>query len=133
MIEPADALAGAHAVGWATVELERAVRELGPLLRPGSQFHDAPSSRVLGARCMVGAARGPGAPVVVLLEPDTEGRLAGALARFGEGWVATWFHAPDGARDAAATAGPLGREWLDRDVAGTGPYRLLLQAATIEP
>ena len=133
MTDPADALAGAHAVGWATVELERAVHELGPLLRPGSQFHHAPSSQVLGARCMVGDARGPGAPVVVLLEPDTEGRLAGALARFGEGWVATWFHAPAGERDPAGSAGPLGREWLDREAPAVGPYRLLLQAATIEP
>lgn len=146
--EPADALAGAHAVGWATVELDRAAVELAPLLRAGSTFRQAPSSAILGARCLVGDARGPGAPLIVLLEPSTEGRLTGALARYGEGWVATWFHAAHHEIDGPGSIGPLGREWLDRgssaasrsDAAGgaaggmpaPGPYRLLLQPVTIE-
>lgn len=129
--DAADAFAGAHAVGWATVELDRAARELGPLLRPGTVFRTARDSVVLGARCRVGEARGPGAPVIVLLEPSTEGRLAGALARYGEGWTAAWFRAPSDAMLPGGDEGPLGVEWLDRRVSASGPHRLLLGPATI--
>ena len=73
--------------------------------------------------------------LVVLLEPDTEGRLAGCLARHGEGWAATWStRRPTQRRTGRSGTGPLGRERLaDREAAGRGPFRLLLPAATIEP
>ena len=93
------------------------------------------------------------------LEPATEGRLAATLARHGEGWVATWFAAADDEDDAAAgavslsagvdpfveddafsrpmrsavRAGPLGPERLLLDGPVTGPHRLVVRPATIEP
>ena len=72
----------------------------------------------------------------MLLEPDTEGRLAGYLARFGEGWAATWTLPADGTRDRRPRwiGGPLGEERLDEATtnATAGPFRLLLSAATID-
>jgi hypothetical protein len=89
------------AIGWATVEHERAIRELDALLGaprdagPGAAPDAAagpgawaPIGRdpALGAQAWLrdpgGAA---GDPSLVVLEPDTEGRLAASLARFGEG------------------------------------------------
>ena len=99
MIDLPAEVGGAVAVGWATVELERAVGELTHLLAPGATFEAAPSSVILGARCLVGPAAEDGLRIV-LLEPETEGRLAATLARAGEGWAATW------ARDGAVATGP---------------------------
>ena len=71
-------------VGWATVDAERAFRELDGVLGPATwvpDVRDAP----LGAsvwRC----DPSPSDDVsLFVLEPDTEGRLAAFLARFGEG------------------------------------------------
>lgn len=79
-------------IGWATVDEERARAELDGLLtcdpHAPALLHWAPidRDRNLGAR---GWARVPadsgGAPALVVLEPDTEGRVAAALARFGVG------------------------------------------------
>ncbi len=77
--------------GWATVELERAARELGDRLRPGAAFVEAADSELLAARCLVGElVDGPDGRWLVLLEPSTEGRISATLARHGEGWVASW-------------------------------------------
>jgi hypothetical protein len=138
-----------EAIGWATVELDRAERELAPLLVAGAGFVAAPHSAHLGAACRVGrlaphAATLAGIPwrgarFVVLLEPTTEGRLAVTLARHGESWCATWArHDPDARRSTAGTvsplrAGPLGPERLVLGGPIAGPHRLLVEAATIEP
>jgi hypothetical protein len=121
--------------GWATVDAERAVRELAGLLRAGAAFQSAPPSALLGARCL----RGPAAAApswIVVLEPDTEGRVAGFLARHGEGWAATWLAAGDDAADPPARRknghGPLGHEALEPGGPRWGPYRLWVSAATIE-
>jgi hypothetical protein len=117
--------------GWATVDVDRAVRELTGLLRTGAAFEPAPRSAALGARCV----RGPAADTaswIVVLEPDTEGRLAGFLARNGEGWAATWLTRDDPA-DPKGSVGPLGQETLEPDGPRWGPYRLRVTAATIEP
>ncbi|HEX2469121.1 MAG TPA: hypothetical protein VHK05_00910 [Candidatus Limnocylindrales bacterium] len=124
--------------GWATVELERAASELAGSLAPDTLFEAAPRSAILGARCLRGRAghdfeeNDGGADWIVLLEPDTEGRLAAFLARSGEGWAATWTMttSPKGTNGAP---GPLGEERLDHTRRAAGPYRLLLSAATIEP
>lgn len=124
---------GAVAVGWATVELDRAARELSHLLVAGSEFSTAASSLILGARCRVGSAAAPAAVAsglrIVLLEPDTEGRLAAILARSGEGWAATWWLRP-AAGDALSTArpGPLGEERLLLGGPATGRHRLVVDA-----
>jgi hypothetical protein len=76
-------------VGWATVELDRAERELGAALgvdlRPVVGLREA----ALGASQRVATEAGLGFRLV-LLEPDTEGPLAGLLARHGEGVVAAY-------------------------------------------
>jgi hypothetical protein len=120
--------------GWATVELDRAAGELADQLDEGATFADAPRSALLGARCRVGRARAgvSAARWIVLLEPDTEGRIAAFLARAGEGWAVDW-DADDTPDRGRAVAGPLGEERLaDRSPPG-GPFRLRLAAATIEP
>ena len=119
------------------MDLDRAASELGHLLAAGSAFAEAPSSVILGARCRVGAAAATPGLRIVLLEPETEGRLAAALAREGEGWVATW------ALDSWAGVpvrhvskgrpGPFGEE---RHVFGsppTGPYHFLIEAVPSPP
>jgi hypothetical protein len=125
---------GPLAVGWATVDLDRAAVELAPWLAPGSAFDPAADCELLGARCRIGQAReavAP-APLVVLLEPSTEGRLAATLARHAEGWCATWEADRAGARRTSVVmAGPLGPERLVLDGPVHGPHRLLVRPATI--
>ena len=144
---PAEAR-GAVAIGWATVELERAAGELSHLLSPGSTFLEAPSSVILGARCRVGLAADDPCLRILLLEPETEGRLAATLARSGEGWAATWAADPAaggrvgapaaGQRGARATLstvrpGPLGVERLVLGGPLTGPHRLVVEAVPSPP
>ncbi len=126
------------AIGWATVELERAAIEHAGGLRPGSAFRSAPDSVLLGARCLVGdlPADREGR-WLVLLEPSTEGRLSETLARHGEGWVATWEAgdppAPTTDRWSVERPGPFGPERLRRGDPPGGPHHLVVATATIEP
>jgi hypothetical protein len=136
-----DGAAGALAVGWATIELDRAASELSHLLEAGSGFRDAPASVILGARCRVGPAASDPDLRIVILEPATEGRLAATLARSGEGWAATW--AEDQGRAAqgstrtpalsAARPGPFGDERLELDGPLAGPHRLIVDAVPSPP
>lgn len=123
------------AVGWATVELDRAAAELADRLPPGAAFVDATPSEHLGAFCRI--ARGaPGEPAVVLMEPSTEGRLAATLARHGEGWWVTWAAEADAPADADLSAerpGPLGPERLVLGGPASGPHVLVIGTATIDP
>jgi hypothetical protein len=125
--------------GWATVDMDRAVDELAGLLRTGAAFVPVPRSVVLGARCIRAPAAATGSWIVVL-EPDTEGRLAGFLARHGEGWAATWLAEDDEPPDSADrpeprenSPGPIGQEMLEPGGPRWGPFRLRVTAATIEP
>jgi hypothetical protein len=111
-----DELAGGHRVvglGWATVELERAERELRARFGIGP-FEDASADVHLGAHAR---RRGD----VVALEPSTEGRLAAFLVRHGEGPAALYVALPPGLEAAlppagvvlsAAAAGPFGEQRL---------------------
>jgi len=110
-------------VGWATVDLERAAGEIGPAVGIGPNgFADAPDSVALGARCLVApGVLGPGRIAVVILEPSTEGRLAGHLARHDEGPAVVWLagSGPDSNGDAAGrTPGPFGPEAIQHSVPG---------------
>ena len=132
------------AVGWATVELDRAALELASVLLPGTSFQRGPPSEHLGARCRLGRVA-PAfvqelAAIVVLLEASTEGRLAATLARHGEGWCATWEAGADETAGAGSNGrlsivrrGPLGPERLLLGDPVSGPHRLVVEAATIEP
>jgi hypothetical protein len=76
------------AVGWATVDLERAMAELAERLAGHPTFIAAADDVLMGARCRVAH---PAAPLAwVVLEPTTEGRLAAFLARHGEGLAVGW-------------------------------------------
>jgi hypothetical protein len=134
------------AVGWATVELDRAAVELATELGiPADRFLEAPESATLGARCR--SARGvlPDGTSLVLLEPSTEGRLAGSLARSGEGPVSVWLAVEDldstlaalraaGIGTSAEHDGPFRAERLVMDGPIHGPYRILVElAGTIRP
>lgn len=84
-----DALA-LHAIGWATVDADRATAELrGVLELPDIEAVALPADGPLGASCLR-LERGDDGPALVLLEPTTEGRLAAALARRGEGVAVAW-------------------------------------------
>ena len=139
MIDLPREAARALAVGWATVELDRAAGELAGLLAAGSAFEDAPSSVILGARCRVGRAADLADLRIVLLEPDTEGRLAATLARGGEGWAASWVVDPGAGTPAARSglsarrSGPLGDERLLLGGPLAGPHRLVVDAVPSPP
>jgi hypothetical protein len=128
-------MSGIVARGWATVELERAVAELCGSLAAGTGFEPAGSSTALGARCLRGMSA-DGSGLIVVLEPDTEGRIAGFLARHGEGWAATWVDGADADSDGhlvatdRATPGPFGPERLEHG-SPWGPFRLRVAPATI--
>jgi hypothetical protein len=131
------------ALGWATVELDRASTELGRELGiTPDRFVVAPDTRILGACCRVATAVLPDGSSLAILEPATEGRLAATLARFGEGPVAIWLAATSGrAADAegrspdapgvtiatsAERDGPFGVERLVLGGPSHGPHRLLV-------
>ena len=135
------------ALGWATLELERATSS-----RPDVPWEAAPRDSVVGARALVGwagvtaamppadtalatgmppeadlapasAARASPTPVdvvpIVLLEPDTEGWLAASLARHGEGPAVLYVRVPM----ATASGMPARLAGLGiRARAGTGPF-----------
>jgi hypothetical protein len=150
LIEALGRIAGDHpgaapfALGWATVELDRAERAFTETF--GASAHaaiQAPDDRLLGAFCRILALDPPGLTYVVLLEPSTEGRLTATLARHGEGPAAAWL-APVPLDDPAATssrpsgsvgAGPFGPQILLPGDPITGPHRLLVPAGpgTITP
>jgi hypothetical protein len=128
-------------VGWATVESDRAVVELAAELRVSiGAFELATGSAALGASALIGRGWLPGGPSIAIVEPDTEGRLAAALARHGEGPLAVWL-APEDTRvalDALRTAGivtssegpgPFGPERFVLDGPTYGPHTFLVGSA----
>lgn len=76
-------------LGWATVEAERAFAELDSLhtsVDAGASWTPLERDPALGARAWLRAmTTSPGSPWLVVLEADTEGRIAASLARYGEG------------------------------------------------
>lgn len=123
------------ALGWATVDLDRAGSELGAAL--DIAFTATDGSIHLGCACRRSRTLVDGV-VIVLLEPTTEGRLAATLARHGEGWAATWIRdaSPSGPASgtprSAARTGPLGIERLVLGGSTSGPHRLLVPSDTIQ-
>ncbi len=126
------------ALGWATVELERAASSW-----PDVRWAAAPRDSLVGARALVGRAGMPGAApadrtessaaaeptagaeptaaeaTIVLLEPDTEGRIAASLARHGEGPAVLYVQVA--MASDAGMSGRLARLGI-RARAGTGPF-----------
>ncbi|HSL77909.1 MAG TPA: hypothetical protein VK867_13265 [Candidatus Limnocylindrales bacterium] len=118
--------------GWATVDIGRAEQELRDRVDGG--FEDAERSVWLGARCRrARVGDSSDGRWLVLLEPDTEGRLAAFLARHGEGWAATWDIDEGAVPPVGLRPGPIGPETLPAGQPMSGPFRLTTSAATIEP
>ena len=124
---------------WATVEMERALRELG--LAP-ERARDAVDDPLLGARVLVVDGE-PGELRLALAEPSTEGRLAAFLARHDEGPAGRYVGlalaletvavraAAGGVLVSRPETGPFGREVL---VLGGGlgaPHVLLVEVAAV--
>jgi hypothetical protein len=112
-------------IGWATVELERAAGELDAAFNragmPQPAWTPAPRDDLLGATAWVSREWWPtwgsdDPPAIVVLEPDTEGRLAATLAKFGEGVGTVYLAARptdapgriDAARLGRPAPGPIG-------------------------
>lgn len=121
-------------LGWATVDLDRAEREVAAPPDPlgVSRVAAVPDDHALGARCRL-LHRGTDAEVL-LLEPFTEGRLAAALARHGEGYLALYLLVDGGAPERARQAGfeltterggPFGPECLVVTGRREGPFVIL--------
>jgi hypothetical protein len=120
------------AVGIATVDMERFAADEGWGIEPLAP------DRVLGAS----AARVVGHPFI-LLEPNTEGRVAASLARSGEGPAAVYLSAsddrgPDAVRAALQDRGvsmtpvhdgPLGRQFAIAAGPAWGPHVVVCQSA----
>lgn len=137
---PASRIAHARpiAIGWATVDLDRAIGDLARAFGLGEdRFRRAARSAALGCVCRVARGVLLDGRSLALLEPDTEGRLAASLARLGEGPAVTWLLAPDPitsiealrtARFALSTEriGPFGPERIIVDGPLHGPQRLLV-------
>jgi hypothetical protein len=122
---------------WQTVDIDRTVAGLGLPTEPIAD------DEVLGAHGVL--VRPADGPPLAIVEPSTEGRLAGTLARHGEGHAGLYV-APAGGPDEARGAGlrviqdgpgPFGRSTL---VAPPGadrwsPFIVIVAPppATIEP
>lgn len=133
------------ALGWATVDAERAAGEFATDVAgvgglANKPFATAPPTSLLGARCLVARDLLPDGVSLALLEPSTEGRLAATLARRGEGPAAIWLSVLDldaaaaamhrsGVATSASRPGPFGPERLVLGGAIAGPHRLIVQLA----
>jgi hypothetical protein len=130
-------------IGWATVELERAAENLAAAFvragMPQPAWLPGPRDDLLGASTWVSHEWWPTwgpeePPAIVLLEPDTEGRLAATLARFGEGVGAVYVAPPPGdeagrvdpARLGRPAGGPLGAGRLVLARPAWGPNVIVL-------
>lgn len=134
------------AVGWATVDLERAAAEWS--MAAGSEAAASAEPQIAATPAPDDVALGafarrldlPDGPLL-LLEPRTEGRLAAALARHGEGPIAlyvTMSSAADPIADPGALSLPAGdplggRSRLARPPYPWGPFLLYHQPMSTGP
>ena len=119
------------AVVWATVDRDRVVADL--------RLPVEPLADDLSLGASVRLVRPAGQHPVAILEPFTEGRLAGTLARHGEGTAGEYVEAPVGldAIEVAATRaglavsrpadGPFGRSVLVLGGPVDGPHLVLVE------
>lgn len=133
-----NAIADVLAVGWATVDRERFIA-------------DARSDAVkillndphLGAFVL---RQGTGRPYALVVEPDTEGRLAASLVRFGEGPAAIYLQVDPGGLAAfvddarrrgtalsAIRVGPLGPSVILLGGPAWGPHVLVVEVTAGTP
>jgi hypothetical protein len=122
--------------GWATVELERAEREV-TLARGWPPAEPAADDGLLGAFTRIGRSADR-SETIVLLEPSTEGLLAATLARFGEGFLVDYLLVDrldgtvamarrEGVALSAVSLGPFGAERLVTGGPRWGPHLILAE------
>src|SRR4051812_41048171 len=130
----ADAELCVLALGWATVDTERAATEFVNALDLPATATSVDRDRLLGAYAhQLVDERFPGGRLLIL-EPSTEGRLASSLARDGEGPAVVYLGAFGGLEAWIAQArtlgvvvsrpedGPLGRSILILGGSPSGPH-----------
>ena len=105
------------AVGWATVDAGRLGRGWAVELRPLA------GDALLGADAWLAVGI---SPATVLLEPATEGRLAAALARHGEGPIAIYAAAAGQEPPGSAIGTPFGAGALAGLPPRWGPFLVLV-------
>ena len=133
------------AIGWATVDAERVAGGAELESRPRDP-HVGATASILAVPPRLDAATEAAteAATVVLLEPDTEGRLAATLARSGEGPAVLYLEVGADGLESARTAirrrggsssvvldGPFGRSTLLLGEVPWGPHLILVEAGTI--
>lgn len=126
---------GVHlvAVGWSTVDLDRAESELDMWLEPADADPVTRNDAHLGAAIRVREAPElPGARLA-FAEPDTEGRLAASLARDGEGPCALYLDPADGLAAWSAAARTRGVTLARADAGPFGPQVLVLGSPVAGP
>jgi hypothetical protein len=115
---------------WATVEMQRGVREIAARLGiAANAFRAGSDDGWLGAAARVARLGGTS---LVVLEPVTEGRIAAALARFGEGPVAVYLELPGPAADVVRP-GPLGAGALLPGNPPWGPFTIVVARPLAPP
>ena len=121
---PALAVASIAAIGWATVDLDRAATEFDRVLGEAGSWAPRERDSLIGAAARVRRPAVEGGPELLLLEPDTEGSLAAQLARHDEGLAVIYLATPPGTD--IERAGPTG-------IGPLGPARRLLDGPTAGP
>jgi hypothetical protein len=129
------------ATGVATLDLDQAEEEARSTIAHRS-ITDAPDDVLLGARCRIVVVED--GPSLVLLEPNTEGRLAASLARFGQEPVVSYMSsvvpgddlvgsaATAGIRLSPPTPGPLGMSRLVLGGPAWGPHLILVEPLVLD-
>jgi hypothetical protein len=130
------------AVGWATIDLDRAEDELDPWIGPALATGRGDGEDAgLGARVRLRQAGSLPGDWLAFLEPSTEGRAAASLARDGEGPCALYLR-PAGGLDAwladaaergvtvrkgLVSPGPLGRQAVLASGPAAGPHLVVVE------
>lgn len=114
VVEPRLAALPVAGIAWATVDAERAFAELDELVGGAAHWGVEERDDLLGASAWRRDPPPAGGPEVYVVEPDTEGRLAAFLARFGEGVGAVSLASADEFADRIV---PVHRRW--------GPYAII--------
>jgi len=128
-------------IGWATVELERAAEQFWDAFMnaglPDPQWEPATREGLLGAAAWFEPGDA-GRPAIVLLEPDTESRLAATLARFGEGVAAVYLQPAgdqgvESSRVGRPSPGPLGTSRIVLAGPTWGPHAIVVERSRRDP
>ena len=124
------------ATGIATLDLDQAEERARATIAHWA-ISDAPDDVLLGARCRIVIVED--GPSLVLLEPNTESRLAASLARYGQEPVVSYMSsvvpgddvvgsaATAGIRLSPPTPGPLGMSRLVLGGPAWGPHLILVE------